>query len=114
MFGDDLLAPLRVLQRRRAHVDAAGTGAQRTLEGSIVADTTGQFDIDVQGTDDIGELLGIGAAAEGRIDIDQVQPFSSLRLPAQCGLQRIAEDKFGAGGALNELDRLAVVHIDRR
>ena len=37
---------------------------------------------------DLGEQLTVGAAAECRVQVDQVNPFGAVALPAQRSVQR--------------------------
>ena len=52
------------------------------------------------------------AAAERRVEVDEVDPLGAGLLPAQRGLDRVAEPLLGAGHALHELDGLAVRDVD--
>ena len=54
----------------------------------------------------------VRATAEGRIEVDEVDPVGALVTPAARGVERIAEDPFGTGDALHELDGLAALDID--
>ena len=62
--------------------------------------------------DDAGEQLGVGAAPEGRVEVDEVQPLGALLLPREGGLERVAELAAGAGDALDELDGAALDDVD--
>ena len=52
------------------------------------------------------------AAAERRVEVDEVDPLGAGLLPAQRGLDRVAEPLLGAGHALHQLDGLAVRDVD--
>jgi hypothetical protein len=52
------------------------------------------------------------AAAERRVEVDEVDPLGAGVLPAQRGLDRVAEPLLGAGHALHELDGLAIGDVD--
>ena len=112
MGPDDLGAPARVLERSGADVDAAAAGGQGALETRVITDAARQLDVDVELTDDVGEQLGVRAAAEGRIEVHQVQPARAGLHPALGGLVRVAEDLSGAGHPLDQLDRLSVLDVD--
>ena len=60
----------------------------------------------------LGEQLAVGAAAEGGVEVDQVDPLGALLLPGQRGLPRVAELAAGAGDALDELDGAAARDVD--
>ena len=62
--------------------------------------------------DDPGLQLAVVAAAERRVEVDEVDPLGAGLLPAQRGLDRVAEPLLGAGHALHELDGLAVGDVD--
>ena len=77
MVGDDALGPLGVLQGGGAEVDAGGAGLQCPGQEGVVADAAGQLDLDADLSDDAGEELGVGAAAEGGVEDDQVDPLGT-------------------------------------
>ena len=52
------------------------------------------------------------AAAERRVEVDEVDPLRARLLPAQGGLDGIAEPLLRPGDALDELDGLAVGDVD--
>ena len=52
------------------------------------------------------------AAAERRVEVDEVDPLGAGLLPAQRRLDRVAEPLLRAGDALDELDGLAVGDVD--
>ena len=62
--------------------------------------------------DDPGEQLGVRAAAERRVEVDEVQPLGALLLPGQGRLERVAELAAGARDALDELDGAALDDVD--
>ena len=84
----------------------------RGRERLVVADAAAHLDLDVEGADDLGLQLAVVAAAERRVEVDQVDPLRAGLLPAQRGLDRVAEPLLGAGHALDELDGLAVGDVD--
>ena len=88
--------------------------ASAALERLGVADAAAHLDLDVEPADDAGEQLGVGAAAEGGVEVDQVQPLGALLLPGQGGLDRVAELAPGAGDALHELHGAAARRRRRR
>ena len=105
--GDGLGAPLRLLEGGRADVHPATPGAHRRVERLVVADATAHLHVDVEGADDLGEQVAVVAAAEGGVEVDQVDPLRTGLLPAQRRLDRVAEALLRAGHALHELDGLA-------
>ena len=76
----------RVLQRGGAEVDPRAAGGERPVERGVVADAAGQLDRDVQLADDRGEQLGVGAAAERGVEVDEVDPLGAVALPGQRGV----------------------------
>ena len=84
--GDDLCAPVGVLQRRGAEIHPGTAGGQRPLQGRVVADAAGQLDRDVQLADDAGQQFGVGSAAERGVEIDEVDPLRAVVLPLQRGV----------------------------
>ena len=112
VLGDGPGRPLGVLERGRAEVDPAAPGGQRPLEGLGVADAAAHLDLDVERPDDAGEQLGVGAAPERGVEVDEVQPLGALLLPGQGGLDRVAELSPGAGDALHELHGAALDDVD--
>jgi hypothetical protein len=114
VLGDHPRAPRRILQRRRSDVDPPAAGRQRRLQRLVVTDAAGHFHVDVEAADDVGEDGAVVAAPEGRIEVDQVDPARACLLPAQGRLDRVAEDPFGAGDTLHELDGLAGRDVDGR
>jgi hypothetical protein len=112
--GDDVPDPVRPFQRGGADVDAGAAGGQRGGERGVVADAAGQLDRDVEAADHAGDQFRVGAAAERGIQIDQVDPLRPGRLPGQRRLQRVAVAGLAAGRALDQPDRLAAGHVDRR
>src|SRR4029079_15329738 len=53
------------------------------------------------------------AAAERRVEVDQVHPTRAVALPGQRGLARVAVAGLAAGGAAPQPDRSAVRDVDR-
>ncbi len=51
-------------------------------------------------------------AAEGRVEVDEVDPLRAATLPVERRLDRVAEPLLGAGHALHELDGLTVGDVD--
>ena len=81
-------------------------------ERLVVADAAAHLDVDVEGADDLRLELAVVAAAERRVEVDEVDPLRAGLLPAQRGLDRVAEPLLGAGDALDELHGLAVGDVD--
>ena len=52
------------------------------------------------------------AAAEGGVEVDQVNPLRPGSLPGEGGVQRVAVAGLGARGALDQPDGLAAGHVD--
>src|SRR5439155_20526310 len=73
--GADVVAPRRVLQRGGAQVDPGRPGRERRRERRVVTDAPGQLDRHVQPPDQLGEQLGVGAAAERGVEVDEVDPL---------------------------------------
>ena len=88
--------------------------AKRGCEALVVADPARHLDVDVERPDDLGQQVAVVPAPEGRVEVDQVHPLRARALPAQRGLDRVAEDALAAGDTLHELDGAAVGHIDGR
>ena len=86
--------------------------ASAAAERLVVADAAAQLDLDVERADDLGQQLAVVAAAEGGVEVDQVDPLRAGLLPAQRRLERVAEALLGAGDALDQLDGLAVGDVD--
>jgi len=106
--------PLRVLECRRAEIDAPAAGRQRRLESGRVADATGELDLQVEAPDDRVDELTVGTPAERGVEVDEVEPLRALVLPCPGGVPRVAELAAGAGHALHELHRPATSDVDRR
>src|SRR6202048_4476692 len=112
VLGDHRSAPPRILQRRSPEVDPRASGRQCGRQRVVVADTAGQFDLHVKLAHDLGQQLTIGAAAERRVQVDQVNPFGTVALPTQRGVQRCAVLGFATGPALHQAHRPALDHVD--
>ena len=112
VLGDGPCGPLGVLERGGAEVDPAAPGAQCPLERLRVTDAAAHLDPDVEGADDPGEQLGVRAAPEGRVEVDEVQPLGALLLPGERGLERVAELPAGTRDALHELHGAALDDVD--
>ena len=82
VVGDDLLAPLGLLQRRRTDVDPGASGGQGALQRLVVADAAGDLDVEPELGGDLGDDLGIVAPPEGGVEVDQVDPLRAGVLPA--------------------------------
>src|SRR5262249_6205409 len=70
------------------------------------------LDLHLKPVDHVGEQLAVVAAAEGGVEVDQVDPLGAGRLPGQRGGQRIAVAGRGPGRALDQPDRLAALPVD--
>ena len=77
-----------------------------------IPDAATHLDVDVERADDPGEEVGVGAAPEGRVEVDEVQPLGALLLPGEGRLERVAELAAGARDALDELDGPALDDVD--
>jgi hypothetical protein len=64
-------------------------------------------------TDDVGEQLAVGAASEGSIEVDQVDPLGALVLPGAGSLPGVTELAARSGDPLDELNGLPARDIDR-
>src|SRR5271166_604347 len=113
VLGDHPSAPLRVFQGGRSEVDPGAAGGQRRGQRIVVADPAGHLDPHVELADDLGEQFAVGAAAERGVQVDQVDPFGTVALPAQRGGHRRAVLGFAAGFALYQAHGTAVDHVDR-
>ena len=58
--------------------------------------------------------VGVRAAPEGGVQVDQVHPLGAVVLPGERRLQRVAVGRLGTGGALDEAYGLAVGDVDGR
>ena len=56
----------------------------------------------------------VRAAAEGGVEVDEVDPLGALLLPGERRLERVAVRRLAAGLALHEPDGLAVGDVDGR
>ena len=83
--ADDLRTPFGTLQGCGTDVDPSAAGRQRTLEAGVVSDPAREFDVETCMSRELRDELGVVPAAEGRIEIDQMQPFSTGALPALDG-----------------------------
>ena len=86
----DLGAPLGVLDGGGADVDPAAAGRQRRGQRLVVADAAAHLDVDVERADDLGLQRAVAAAAERRVEVDEVQPLGAGVLPAPRGGDRVA------------------------
>ena len=59
----------------------------------------------------LGEQSGVGAPAEGGVQVDQVHPGRAVPLPGERGRQRVPVSGLAAGRALYQADCLAVGHV---
>ena len=110
--GDDRPHPVRVLQRRGADVDPGAAGAERAGQRVVVPDAAGHLHLHVQAAHHVREQVRVGAAAEGGVQVHQVDPRGAGPLPGQRGLHRVAVLAAAAGHALDELDRVPVGDVD--
>src|SRR5699024_9776602 len=100
VLGEHHGGPLRDHRRCGAEVHAAATGGQGRGEGFVVPDPSGQLDVEVDGGDHLGQQRRVRAAAEGGIEVDQVQPARAAVLEGERGVQRGAVGGLGARLAL--------------
>src|SRR5699024_2637023 len=112
VLADDALAPLGVLQRGGADVHAAAARGQRGLQGLVVADAAGQLHVDVELADDVAQQLVVRAAAERRVEVDEVDPLRAGVLPVRRGIEGRAVVGLGARGALDQANGLAVGDVN--
>src|SRR4029453_11368179 len=73
-----------------------------------------QCDGEVGAPDDAGEELGVRPPAEGRVEVDEVQPLGALLLPREGCLEGGAELAAGAGDPRDELPGAALHDVDGR
>ncbi len=114
VLGDRPGTPLRVFQRRGAHIDPGAAGGQCGGQRIVVADATGQFDLHVEFAHHLGQQFAIGTAAERGVQVDQVDPVGAVTLPAQRRVQRRAVLGFAAGLALHQAHGSALDDVDCR
>ena len=112
MFGDHLRAPLGLLQRGRADVDAAAPRGQCRGQRLVVADAAGHLDVDVEFGDHSGEEFGVAPPPERRVEVDKVNPFGPLLLPGQRGRERVAVVRLRPGLTLDQANGLTIGDID--
>ena len=107
--------PLGVLERRGAEVDALGADLERGLERRVVADAAGELDVDAAHLPDhLLQDAGVAAAAERRVEVDEVDPLGALVGPVGGGVDGVAVVRLGAGLALRQADGLAAGDVDGR
>ncbi len=104
--------PLRLLERGGAEVDPGAAGGQRRRQGVVVADAAAHLDGDVELPDDAGQQLAVRPAAEGGVEVDQVDPRGAVGLPLQGGLERVAVGRLRPRLPLHEADGLPVGDVD--
>ena len=80
----------------------------------VVPDAAGDLDVEPELGGDLGDDLGVVAAAERGVQVDQVDPLRAGVLPALRGRSRIAEPLLRSGPALDELHGLTAGDVDRR
>ena len=112
VLGDRPGAPLRRLQRGGAEVHPAAAGGQGRGQRLVVADAAGELHVDVELADHAGQQLAVAAAAEGGVEVDQVDPLGAVPLPLHGRVQRVAVGRLAAGLPLHETDGLAVGDVD--
>ena len=94
---------------RLAPVSSAASSAR------VVADAAGELDVDAARPVLMTFLMTpcVVAAAEGGVEVDEVDPLGALARPVGGGVDGIAVAGLGAGLALGEADGLAVGDVDR-
>ncbi|OEI67227.1 hypothetical protein Cus16_3128 [Curtobacterium sp. ER1/6] len=113
VLADDARRPLRLLERGGAEVDAGGPGRERGLQRGVVADAAGQLDRDALDlVDRLRDQPAVVAAAERRVEVDEVDPLGTLVAPGAGRGDRVAVRGLAAGLALREADRLTVDDVD--
>ena len=109
---DDLFAPFRSFQGGGTDVHPSTPGAEGQLQGRVIPDSPGEFNVYIQCANDLGEQSGVGATPEGGVEINQMNPGRAFFLPPECRCQRIPEFLLGTCNALDELDGPTILHID--
>ena len=64
--------------------------ARAAAQRRVVADAAGEFDLDVEPADHLGQQRRVRAPTEGGVEVDQVHPLGAAVLPGQGGLERVA------------------------
>ncbi|OPZ52073.1 MAG: hypothetical protein BWY91_02467 [bacterium ADurb.BinA028] len=112
MLGDRAGSPLRVLQGGGADVDPTAAGREGNGQRIGVADPAGEFHLKVQPADDVSDQFAVVPTAEGRVEIDQVDPLGAVVLPTLRGQPGVAELPPRAGDALLQLHGTSVGDVD--
>ena len=115
VLGDDVRRPLGVLESRGAEIDAFRARCEGRLEARVVADAAGELDVDAlgRGLDDLLDDRAVVAAAESRVEVDEVDPLRTLVGPLVRGVDRVAVVRLGARLTLGEPHRLASGDVHR-
>ena len=82
--GDDVSRPLGVLERRRAEVDALGADLERgssDASSRMPPESSTLTPRDL--ADDLLQDAGVAAAAERRVEVDEVDPLGALARPSR-------------------------------
>ena len=107
--------PLGVLERRGAEVDALGADLERVLERLVVADAARELDVDAAHlADRLLQDRRVRAAAERRVEVDEVDPLGALIGPVHGRVDGVAVVRLGARLALRQADSLAAGDVDGR
>ncbi len=114
--GAGLGDPLRVLQGGGADDHPGRAQLEQGVEVVGGANAPGGLDLDgPDGGDDAAQVLAVaGAAAEGGVEVDDVEPARALGGEAGGGLDRVAVAGRGPGDPLDQAGRLPVEQVDRR
>ena len=104
--------PFGVFQGGGANVDPPGAGGEGALQGGVVADSAGEFHMNVELGDDVRHEFVVGSAAEGGIKVDEMKPGRASILPGFCGVEGGTVGLFGTRRSLVESHRLTVNYIN--
>ena len=112
MLTDDVGRPFGVFDSCRTDVDASCTDFEGGFECRSIANTTGEFDLEVDRGDELLDDGPVVTATESSVKVDEVEPFRSGFLELQRVFQRLAVVGFGAGFTLVQADGFAVDDVD--